>query len=46
VPGGKKVTGVVHLPERKSPKFKMAGAYVQFDLEAFTALSMALIEHA
>jgi hypothetical protein len=46
VPSGKKVTAVVHIPERKPLKFKTAGAYVQFDLEPFTALSMALIEYA
>ena len=43
---GKKVTAVLHVPERKPLKFKTAGAYVQFDLEPFTSLSMALIEYA
>jgi hypothetical protein len=45
VPGGKRVTAVVHIPERQPLKFKTAGAYVQFDLEPFTALSMALVEY-
>ncbi|HVN80637.1 MAG TPA: hypothetical protein VMW38_16690 [Terriglobia bacterium] len=68
IPENKKVTAVIHLPERKalkfkkeeaascrftnvqSPerkalKFKVAGPYVQFDLEPFTALSMSLIEY-
>jgi hypothetical protein len=44
-PSGKKVTAVVHLPERQPLKFKAAGAYVQFDLEPFKSLSMALIEY-
>ena len=46
MPAGKKPTAVLHLPERKPLKFKTAGAYVQFDLEPFTSLSMALIEYA
>ena len=46
VPAGEKATAVLHLPERKPVKFKTAGAYVQFDLEPFTSLSMALIEYA
>ncbi len=45
-PMGKKVTAVLHLPERKPVEFKTVGAYVQFDLEPFDALSMALIEYA
>jgi hypothetical protein len=45
VPSGKKVTAVVHVPDRKPLKFKTAGAYVQFDLEPFNALSMALVEY-
>jgi len=45
VPDGKKVTAVMHLPERKLLKFKAVGPYVQFDLEPFTALSMSLIEY-
>jgi hypothetical protein len=44
-PSGKKVTAVLHLPERKPLKFRAAGAYVQFDLEPFDSLSMALIEY-
>jgi hypothetical protein len=46
IPAGKKITTVTHLPERKPLKFKMAGAYVQFDLEPFDGLTMALIEYA
>jgi hypothetical protein len=46
VPGGKRATAVVHVPDRKPLKFKTAGAYVQFDLEPFTSLTMALIEYA
>ena len=46
IPSGKKITAVTHLPERKPLKFKTTGAYVQFDLEPFDALSMALIEYA
>jgi hypothetical protein len=46
VPSGKKITAVSHLPERKPLKFKTTGPHVQFDLEPFDALSMALIEYA
>jgi hypothetical protein len=46
VPAGKKVTAVLHVPDRKPLKFKTAGAYVQFDLEPFNALSMAVVEYA
>jgi hypothetical protein len=45
VPSGRKITAVAHLPERRPLKFKAAGPYVQFDLEPFNALSMALIEY-
>jgi hypothetical protein len=43
--GGKRVTAVSHLPERKPLKFEMVGPYVQFKLEPFEALSMALVEY-
>jgi hypothetical protein len=46
LPSGKKVTAVTHVPDRKPLKFKTLGAYVQFDLEPFNCLSMALIEYA
>jgi hypothetical protein len=46
VPNGKKVTAVLHVPDRKPLKFKTAGPYVQFDLEAFDALSVAVVEYA
>jgi len=45
VPSGKRVTAVSHLPERKPLKFEMVGPYVQFKLEPFEALSMALVEY-
>jgi hypothetical protein len=45
VPAGKRVTAVVHLPERKPLKFDVMGPYVQFKLEPFEALSMALVEY-
>jgi hypothetical protein len=45
VPTGKMVTAVVHLPERKPLKFKVVGPYVEFDLEPFESLSMALVEY-
>jgi hypothetical protein len=45
VPEQKKVTAVLHLPERKPLRFKTAGDYVQFDPEPFTSLSMNLIEY-
>jgi hypothetical protein len=46
IPGDKRVTAVMHLPERQPLKFETVNAYVQFDLEPFNALSMALIEYA
>ena len=45
VPMGEMVTAVVHLPERKPLKFKVVGPYVEFDLEPFEYLSMALVEY-
>jgi hypothetical protein len=45
VPSGKRVTAVVHLPERKPLKFEVVGPYIQFKLEPFEALSMALVEY-
>ena len=45
VPSGKRVTAVAHLPERKPLKFEVVGPYVQFKLELFEALSMALVEY-
>jgi hypothetical protein len=45
VPNGKRVTAVVHLPERKPLRFDVVGPYVQFKLEPFEALSMALVEY-
>ena len=44
-PRGKKITAVTHEPDRKPLKFKTVGDYVQFDLEPFTCLSMALVEY-
>ena len=46
VPSGKKISAVTHVPDRKPLKFKTVGAYVQFELEPFNSLSMALIEYA
>ena len=45
VPSGKRVSAVVHLPERKPLRFDLVGPYVQFKLEPFEALSMALVEY-
>ncbi len=44
-PAGKKVTAVTHVPDRKPLKFKTGGAYVQFDVESFTALSVVVVEY-
>ena len=44
-PPGRKVTGVFHLPERKALKFDVAGPYIQFKLEPFDSLSMAMVEY-
>ena len=44
-PAGKKVAAVKQVPDLKPIKFKATGPYVQFDLEPFTSLSMAVIEY-
>ncbi len=45
-PAGKKITSVMHVPDRKPIKFKTVGEFAQFDLEPFTSLSMVVIEYA
>jgi hypothetical protein len=41
-----RVTAVLGLPDRKPLKFTAVTPYVEFDLEPFNSLSMALIEYA
>jgi len=45
VPEASTITSVLHLPERKALRFRMVGHYVQFDLEPFDSLSMALVAY-
>ena len=46
VPSGKQATRVFVLPESKAIPFEKKGPYVQFRLEPFEALAMALVEYA
>lgn len=45
VPGGRRATGVVKVPERKAIAYEKAGPYVQFRLEPFPVIAMALVEY-
>ena len=45
VPSGRRVSVVSHLPDRKAIPTRFIGPYVQFQLEPFAALAMALIEY-
>jgi hypothetical protein len=40
-----KVTAVLRLPDRKPLKFTAGTPYVEFDLEPFNSLSMAVVEY-
>jgi hypothetical protein len=46
LPPGRRVSSVVLLPDRKQLKFEMAGPYVQFSLDPFAILAMALVQYA
>jgi hypothetical protein len=45
LPSERRVSSVVLLPDRKPLKFDMAGSYVQFSLEPFEVLAMALVQY-
>jgi hypothetical protein len=45
VPEGRRATGVVRVPDRKALAFEMVGRYVQFRLEPFPVITMALVEY-
>ncbi len=45
VPEGRRATGVVRIPDNKKIPFEKAGQYVQFRLEPFPLVVMALIEY-
>ena len=45
VPEGRRATGVVKVPDGKAIAFEKAGAYVQFRVEPFPVISMALVEY-
>jgi hypothetical protein len=46
VPAGRSATAVLALPERKAIQFKRAGQYVEFHVEPFETMTMALVEYA
>jgi hypothetical protein len=41
-----RVTAVLRLPDRKPLKFTAGAPYVEFELEPFNSLSMAIVEYA
>jgi hypothetical protein len=45
LPSERRVSSVVLLPDRKPLKFETAGPYVQFSLEPFEILAMALVQY-
>jgi len=45
VPTGRRVSAVLHLPDRQAMPTQTVGPYVQFHFEPFEALAMALIEY-
>jgi hypothetical protein len=45
VPAGRRATAVVRVPDRKALAFEKAGPYVQFRLEPFPVIAMALVEY-
>jgi hypothetical protein len=46
LPAGRKATSVLRLPEREPIQFRKAGPYVEFRIEPFETLAMALVEYA
>jgi hypothetical protein len=45
VPSGQRATAVVRVPDRKPIPFQNVGPYVQFRLEPFPVIAMALVEY-
>ena len=45
VPEGRQVKAVVRVPDRKAIAYEKAGRYVQFRLEPFPVIAMALVEY-
>ncbi len=45
LPSGRRVSNVVLLPDRKPLKFDIAGPYVQFSIDPFEILAMALVQY-
>jgi hypothetical protein len=45
IPSGRQVAKVVHLPQRGELRFEKVGSYVQFHLEPFGVLTMAVVEY-
>jgi hypothetical protein len=46
LPAGRRPTAVLRLPKREAIPFRKAGSYVEFRLEPFETLAMALVEFA
>jgi hypothetical protein len=46
LPSNRKATSVSRLPEREEIRFRKAGPYVEFRIEPFKTLAMALVEYA
>jgi hypothetical protein len=45
VPEGRQAARVVRVPDRKAIPFEKAGPYVQFRVESFPVIAMALVEY-
>ena len=45
VPSARRAARVMRLPDRKNIRFENVGPYVQFRLEQFDTLAMALVEY-
>ena len=46
IPAGRTATAVLGLPERKQIQFQHSGECVEFRVEPFETLAMAVIEYA
>jgi hypothetical protein len=46
VPSGRSATAVSGLPEHKDIQFKRTGKYVEFRVEPFETMAMAMVEYA
>jgi hypothetical protein len=46
LPSGREASSVLRLPERAQVQYRKAGPYVEFRIEPFDTLAMALVEYA